>query len=163
MRMREIALQHSEQATAMVMLPGSQLLTVCFARVRHPARAYVYLQYITKQKRLCTCAVEHVCMRSIPLMKYGGNSKWLAYVSEGYQVCSGIAAQPGYIETSLNSITCILFSTSFYSLCVDLRQKFDNGEDPLDPEQNAGGGFNPFGGGGGPFGHGGFTFKFRYN
>ena len=43
MRMREISLGplHSEQATAMVMLPGSQLLTVYCARVRHPARVYV--------------------------------------------------------------------------------------------------------------------------
>ena len=35
------AAQHSEQATAMVMLPGGQLLTVCCACVRHPACAYV--------------------------------------------------------------------------------------------------------------------------
>lgn len=46
---------------------------------------------------------------------------------------------------------------------IDLRQRFDNGEDPLDPEQNTGGFHgNPFGGGG-PFGHGGFTFKFKFN
>ncbi|XP_064614788.1 dnaJ homolog subfamily C member 3-like [Liolophura sinensis] len=46
------------------------------------------------------------------------------------------------------------------------RQKFDNGEDPLDPEQQQGGqggpfwqqGFNPFGAGGG-----GFQFKFNFN
>lgn len=44
-----------------------------------------------------------------------------------------------------------------------MRKKFDNGEDPLDPEQNTGGhGFNPFGSGG-PFGGGGFTFKFKFN
>lgn len=44
-----------------------------------------------------------------------------------------------------------------------MRQKFDNGEDPLDPEQQQGGhghghpfhGFNPFGGGG--------NFKFHFN
>lgn len=50
---------------------------------------------------------------------------------------------------------------------VELRQKFDNGEDPLDPEaqQNQGGhghpffhGFNPFGSGGG----GGYNFKFHF-
>lgn len=47
------------------------------------------------------------------------------------------------------------------------RQRFDNGEDPLDPEQQQGHGghpffhgFNPFGGGGG--GGGPFTFKFQY-
>ena len=44
---------------------------------------------------------------------------------------------------------------------TELRERFDNGEDPLDPEQNKGG-FNPFQGGG-PFGHGGFTFKFKFN
>ncbi|KAK3096296.1 hypothetical protein FSP39_025448 [Pinctada imbricata] len=45
------------------------------------------------------------------------------------------------------------------------RAKFDSGEDPLDPEQQQGGGgpfwhqgFNPFGGGGG----GGFQFKFHF-
>lgn len=42
-----------------------------------------------------------------------------------------------------------------------MREKFDNGEDPLDPEQQHQGhggfphGFNPFGGGG-------FTFKFHF-
>ena len=39
--MPQEAAQHSEQAIAMVMLPGSQLLTVCYACVRHPASAYV--------------------------------------------------------------------------------------------------------------------------
>jgi hypothetical protein len=51
-------------------------------------------------------------------------------------------------------------------LCSEKRAKFDNGEDPLDPEQQAGGG-----GGGGPFyhpgfnpfGQGGFQFKFHFN
>ncbi len=46
------------------------------------------------------------------------------------------------------------------------RQKFDNGEDPLDPEAQQHGGGNPFhhfhghpfGGGGGPF-----QFKFHFN
>ncbi|XP_041348015.1 dnaJ homolog subfamily C member 3-like [Gigantopelta aegis] len=43
------------------------------------------------------------------------------------------------------------------------RQRFDNGEDPLDPEDQQGGnpfhhGFNPFGGGGS-----GFSFKFHFN
>lgn len=48
----------------------------------------------------------------------------------------------------------------------DKRQQFDNGEDPLDPEQQQQGGghhwhqgFNPFGSGGG----GGFNFKFHFN
>lgn len=48
------------------------------------------------------------------------------------------------------------------------RAKFDNGEDPLDPEEQAnhGHGFNPFGHGFNPFGHGGggnFQFKFKFN
>ena len=53
----------------------------------------------------------------------------------------------------------------FYFL-AEMRQKFDNGEDPLDPEQQQQGGhgnpfhgFNPFGGGGGQ----GFNFKFHFN
>ena len=45
------------------------------------------------------------------------------------------------------------------------RQKFDNGEDPLDPEAQ-GQGFNPFGQGFHPFGgfhqQGGYTFKFHF-
>ncbi len=48
------------------------------------------------------------------------------------------------------------------------RAKFDNGEDPLDPDQSHQhnpfqGGFNPFGGGGGGFNGGGFNFKFKFN
>jgi len=53
------------------------------------------------------------------------------------------------------------------------RAKFDNGNDPLDAEeqaQNQGGfnpfqqgGFNPFGHGGGPGNGGGFQFKFKFN
>jgi len=44
------------------------------------------------------------------------------------------------------------------------RQKFDNGEDPLDPEQQANQGFNPFGQGFNPFGgQNGYTFKFTFN
>ena len=44
-----------------------------------------------------------------------------------------------------------------------MRQKFDNGEDPLDPEsQQGGGGGHPFHGH--PFGGGGpFQFKFHFN
>ena len=44
------------------------------------------------------------------------------------------------------------------------RKRFDNGEDPLDPEQQAqhGGGFHPFGRGFNPFGQGQpFTFHFN--
>ena len=48
-----------------------------------------------------------------------------------------------------------------------MREKYDNGEDPLDPEQQQQGGhghpffhgFNPFGGGGNQ----GFNFKFHFN
>ncbi|XP_052217768.1 dnaJ homolog subfamily C member 3-like [Dreissena polymorpha] len=47
------------------------------------------------------------------------------------------------------------------------RSKYDNGEDPLDPEQQQQGnwGGNPFGQGFNPFGHGGqgFNFKFHFN
>ncbi|CAG2113633.1 unnamed protein product [Medioppia subpectinata] len=45
------------------------------------------------------------------------------------------------------------------------RQKFDNGEDPLDAEAQASGGFHPFGGQGfNPFGsNNGYQFKFTFN
>ncbi|XP_062592572.1 dnaJ homolog subfamily C member 3-like, partial [Saccostrea cucullata] len=44
------------------------------------------------------------------------------------------------------------------------RQKFDNGEDPLDPEQQQQGGGGPFWHEGfNPFGGGGFKFKFNFN
>ncbi len=55
-----------------------------------------------------------------------------------------------------------------FLLFSDMRQRFDNGEDPLDPEeqqqrQQWGNpfGFNPFGSGQG--GGGGFQFKFHFN
>lgn len=51
--------------------------------------------------------------------------------------------------------------------CVvtEKRAKFDNGEDPLDPEQQQGGpGGGPFWHQGfNPFGQGGFQFKFHFN
>ena len=43
---------------------------------------------------------------------------------------------------------------------TEKRAKFDNGEDPLDPEQQQGG--NPWQNGGFPFGDG-FQFKFHFN
>ena len=48
-----------------------------------------------------------------------------------------------------------------------MRQKYDHGEDPLDPEQKNGGG-NPFNGGpfpfhGHPFGGGGGGFQFKFH
>lgn len=44
------------------------------------------------------------------------------------------------------------------------RQQFDNGEDPLDPESQAGQNFNPFAHGFHPFQNGGpFTFKFHFS
>ncbi|XP_074657591.1 dnaJ homolog subfamily C member 3-like [Tubulanus polymorphus] len=44
------------------------------------------------------------------------------------------------------------------------REKFDNGEDPLDPEQQQGGhGGDPWFHGFNPFGHGGFQFKYNFN
>ena len=54
----------------------------------------------------------------------------------------------------------INYPVSFFS---EMRQKFDNGEDPLDPEsQQGGGGGHPFHGH--PFGGGGpFQFKFHFN
>ena len=58
---------------------------------------------------------------------------------------------------------------------TEMRKKFDNGEDPLDPEEQQRGGFqggqgerfffrgHPFGGGGFPGGGGGHNFKFHFN
>lgn len=49
-----------------------------------------------------------------------------------------------------------------YRSCTEKRQKYDNGEDPLDPESQQGQGFNPFQ-------HGGFhnfnggQFRFHFN
>lgn len=43
------------------------------------------------------------------------------------------------------------------------RSKFDAGDDPLDPEQQAGGGGPFWHQGFNPFGHGGFQFKFHFN
>ena len=43
------------------------------------------------------------------------------------------------------------------------REKFDNGEDPLDPEQQSQQGFNPFTFHQGSFGGSGYTFKFHFN
>lgn len=44
---------------------------------------------------------------------------------------------------------------------AEKRQKFDNGEDPLDHEQQSGHGFNPFSQGFDPFG-GRYSFKFSF-
>ncbi len=50
------------------------------------------------------------------------------------------------------------------TLIAEKRQKFDNGEDPLDPEEQAQGGGGPFWHQGfNPFGGGGFQFKFHFN
>jgi len=48
----------------------------------------------------------------------------------------------------------------FFMLHTDMRQRFDNGEDPLDPEQQQG--FQHGGPFAHPFGGQGFTFKFRW-
>lgn len=45
---------------------------------------------------------------------------------------------------------------------AEKKQQFDNGEDPLDPEQQRGGGFHPFAQGFDPRSGGGFTFKFTF-
>lgn len=50
----------------------------------------------------------------------------------------------------------------FYFYISEKRQKFDNGEDPLDPESQQG--FNPFQQGFNPFQRGSpFTFKFHFS
>ena len=57
-----------------------------------------------------------------------------------------------------------LYENSF--IFIEKREKFDNGEDPLDPEQQQQGGYgNPFFHGFNPFGGGGqgFNFKFHFN
>ena len=71
----------------------------------------------------------------------------------------------------MNHVHCrlkLLYRTSYFlnvvvtndNLHTDMRQRFDDGEDPLDPEQQQQG-FH-----GGPFAHPfggqGFTFKFRW-
>jgi hypothetical protein len=63
-------------------------------------------------------------------------------------------------------LTSLYYSDYNYNdiIIIEMREKFDNGEDPLDHEQQQGHGhggfpfgFNPFGGGGQ-----GFTFKFNF-
>lgn len=69
-----------------------------------------------------------------------------------------------------------LYTNSLLSM-IDMRQQYDNGFDPFDPEQQSGGngGFHqqgnpfahfqgfPFGGGGGfPGSHGNFEFKMHF-
>jgi DnaJ family protein C protein 3 len=46
---------------------------------------------------------------------------------------------------------------------TEKRQKFDSGEDPLDPEQQAQGGGPFWHQGFNPFGNQGFQFKFHFN
>lgn len=62
---------------------------------------------------------------------------------------------PFMMEIKISSIT---------SFSTEKRAKFDQGEDPLDPDQQGGGGW-PFQGGGFPFGNGGngYQFKFHFN
>ena len=51
----------------------------------------------------------------------------------------------------------------FTCVFIEKRQQFDQGVDPLDPEEQSGGGHNPFHQGFNPFGSGGFNFKFHFN
>jgi len=52
----------------------------------------------------------------------------------------------------------------WWTNCVaEKRSKFDAGDDPLDPEQQAHGGGPFWHQGFNPFGHGGFQFKFHFN
>ena len=81
-----------------------------------------------------------------------------------------VLTDPGKSQASKH----LLHSLTFYKthlFVAEKRARFDNGEDPLDPEEQAHqhhhGGFhgNPFGGGFNPFGNGGgnFQFKFKFN
>ena len=71
-----------------------------------------------------------------------------------YRICSSLPAALW--------LPCLLLSVT-----AEKREKFDHGEDPLDPEEQQargnpfGGGFNPFGGGFGGQGQG-FQFKFHF-
>ena len=59
----------------------------------------------------------------------------------------------------------IVYTYTMLLTIVEMRQKFDNGEDPLDPEQQnqQGGHGHPFFHGFNPFGSGGGNFKFHFN
>ena len=89
--------------------------------------------------------------------KHEGEEKKIAE-KKFYDIAAAkeVLTDPG--KGSINTLMLTSPTPSF----PELRERFDNGEDPLDPEQNTGGHGNPFGGGG-PFGHGGFTFKFKFN
>ena len=71
------------------------------------------------------------------------------------------------IEPDRPSLRTHLPATAALTCCfgfVEKRQKFDNGEDPLDPEQQQQGGGGPFWHEGfNPFGGSGFKFKFNFN
>lgn len=58
-----------------------------------------------------------------------------------------------------------IYAFFFVVFRTEMRQKFDSGEDPLDPENHQGGGGGnrewPFGFN--PFENGNFHFKFQYN
>lgn len=73
-----------------------------------------------------------------------------------------VLTDPGEISTPLKSHSCITITSKLY--LTEKRQKYDNGEDPLDPESQQGQGFNPFQHGFQSFHnfHGG-QFRFHFN
>ena len=67
-----------------------------------------------------------------------------------------------HLHVNSEVVNCIYFCDV---IIIEMRQKFDNGEDPLDPEQQnqQGGHGHPFFHGFNPFGSGGGNFKFHFN
>ena len=63
----------------------------------------------------------------------------------------------------MKSLLCSEYTTIVLFLFLEKREKFDNGEDPLDPEQQAQGGGPFWNQGFNPFGQGGYQFKFHFN
>lgn len=80
----------------------------------------------------------------------GGSEAKMATVNEAYEVLSSPGA---YISFHFTTSPSSSYQCTHLSFVVELRARFDNGDDPNDPEagRGPGGGGFPFGGGGHPF------------
>jgi len=81
-----------------------------------------------------------------------------------------VLTDPGKILLTICGFYCtqpkFFHVFSVFAAVIEKRQKYDSGEDPLDPESQQGQGFNPFAQGGFPHFHsqgGPFQFKFHFN